>query len=128
MDAADKFIAERNVERFRDQLKAEVDSQRRGTLLRLLVFEEKKLGYSFEQADKTEREIARCRELIQRQQTLVSQLKEAELDTTRADALLESLVRCELVHREHLHRLNREIERSSHTDGEPARPGSSPRE
>ena len=70
MDHSSNCVARQNITRFCNQLMSELDAKGRADLQRLLIEEEDRLGFSMEQLDEIEREIAKGEERIQ-QRTLV---------------------------------------------------------
>lgn len=112
MDALERFVCDQNVAQFRDLLTREMDAARRTVLLRLLVAEECKLGFDMEQLANTDREIARCRAHVERQRTLVAELKRDGRDTARASALLETLTQSLAAHEQHRRRICEKLDQS----------------
>jgi hypothetical protein len=101
MDTIEKFVCEQNVARYRTKLEAETDAARRSTMIRLLVAEESKFGIKTEQLASVDRHIARCRELITRQEALIGEMQSNGHDASRANALLETLVESLRVHKQY---------------------------
>jgi len=72
----DKFSAQENVTRYRQELENGPNSrERRDALLRLLIQGEDKLGLTHEQLDEMDREIVRFQPLVTTQLELIAALK-----------------------------------------------------
>jgi hypothetical protein len=92
MDAMVRFVRERNVARFVDQLRLQYDPTIRAVLQRLLLEEIRKLGFNFEQLSMVDRQISEATERIRAQTDIVERLRIKGHDTTRAERLLRNLV------------------------------------
>jgi len=71
----DRFVARQNIDRCRSRLETETDPTRRAFLLKLLVQEEDKLGYTLELLDDVEREILKARTQIDAFKVLIADLE-----------------------------------------------------
>jgi hypothetical protein len=87
----DRFIAQENVNHFRDRLRSEADPTVRSTLQRLLVEEDDKLAKDLGLLDDLAREIAKCRRWIEKKQVLVEDLERDGRDVTTARALINGV-------------------------------------
>jgi len=96
----DKFIAEQNVARFRNELENGADGPQRSTLLRLLVEEEDRLGLTREQLEETQRQIERIKQVIAKQTETVAMLKANGHSMEKAERSLANLVDLVIVHEE----------------------------
>lgn len=101
MEAIDRFVCEENVARCRNELENETDAARRSALIRLLIAEESRLGFTIEQLASVDRHIVRCRELIATQQARIGRIEGSGHDVSRAGALLETLMQSLAVHEQH---------------------------
>ena len=71
----DRFVARQNIDRCRSRLETDTDPARRAFLLKLLVQEEDKLGYTLELLDDVEREILKVRTQIDAFKVLIADLE-----------------------------------------------------
>ena len=92
MDAMVRFVRDRNVARFVDQLRLQNDPTIRAVLQRLLLEEVCKLGFDFEQLSMVDRQISEARERIRAQTDIIERLRIKGHDITRAERLLGNLV------------------------------------
>jgi hypothetical protein len=88
MDAMVRFVKDRNVARFVDQLRLQYE---RAVLQRLLLEEVRKLGLNFEQLSMVDRQISEARERIRAQTDIIERLRIKGRDTTRAERLLSNV-------------------------------------
>jgi hypothetical protein len=66
----------------------DIDPAQHSTLSKLLVEEEDRFGYSTERLELAERRLASGRKLVTKQQSLITRLAAAGIDTSRANLLL----------------------------------------
>lgn len=111
MDLAE-WIATQNVTRFTDELRSESDPFRRQRLQTLLIEEEDRLGFNYEQLARFEAEIAKSAERISFQRARVAAMESAERDTTAARSVLENLIQIQAIYRQHRQRIVATIERN----------------
>jgi hypothetical protein len=86
----DHPVAKQNIARFTGQLRLATDATRRQWRA-LLIREEDQLGFSVEQLDYVDGEIAEWAERIKNQQVLIEVLERNGRDATVAKSLLENL-------------------------------------
>jgi len=101
----DGFVARENVSRLRRVLEDGVAPQTRATMLKLLVEEENKLGFSRERLDRLDRHISRLREIIARHVELTDRLRSRGRPIAQAEivhATLNDLMACYIAHRQRL--------------------------
>lgn len=94
----DKFIAQQNVLRFRQELEDGANGERRDILLRQLVEEEDKLGFTEEQLDEIDRQIARMQNLVNAQLELIAAMKAHGQPLERAERALRNIREILVVH------------------------------
>lgn len=94
----DKFIAQQNVSRFRQELENGVNGERRDILLRQLVEEEDKLGFTEEQLDEMDRQIARMQKLVNTQLEMIAAMKAHGQSLELAERALHNILDILVVH------------------------------
>jgi hypothetical protein len=103
MDAMVKFIRDKNVEKFVDQLGWQPNPSTRTTLQRLLFEEVYKFGFNLEQLSMVDRQLSEAKERIRAQKHNVERLKVKGQDTGPAESLLGNLVGIEGIFEQHRH-------------------------
>jgi hypothetical protein len=98
--------------RFRDLLRSEIGLTRRADLQKLLIEEEDRLGFSFEQLENIEQEIAKGDERIQWQRILVATMEREGRDATIAKALLENLTQIQTMYQRYRQTILAAIDRN----------------
>ena len=88
----DNFVHEQNVLRFSERLETENDQTARVQLTKLLLDEENKFAASSERLDRADRHIAKCKQHIARQYSLIDKLKMDGHDIAPAERLLRNLM------------------------------------
>jgi hypothetical protein len=101
----DRFIARDNINRSRDQLRFETDPTKRSILRKLLVEDEDKLAADFALLEDIAREIANCRQRIDRQRALVETLERCGRDATTAKDLLGAITESFILHQHYRQRI-----------------------
>src|SRR6516165_10991585 len=101
MDAMVKFIRDKNVEKFVDQLGWQPNPSTRTTLQRLLFEEVYKFGFNLEQLSMVDRQLSEAKERIRAQKHNVERLKVKGQDTGPAESLLGNLVGIEGIFEQH---------------------------
>jgi hypothetical protein len=102
----DKFIARENVKHLRDQIRSEIDPNKRAVLQRILVEEEDRLGATNELIANIEREVATSRKLIAEHRALIASSEREQGDgLEQARALLDGLGQSLALHEEYHRRL-----------------------
>lgn len=96
--AVDKFIAQQNVSRFRQELEEGAHGERRDFLLRQLIEEEDKLGFTEEQLDEMDRQISRMKNLVSAQLELIAAMKAHGRPLERAERALHNILDILVVH------------------------------
>jgi len=76
----DNLIIERNIERYADRLRTEIDPAVRASVKALLIEEENRLGFRVEQLDKVNGYITDSHHRIEMQQRLIERLRSVECD------------------------------------------------
>lgn len=94
----DKFAAQENVTRFRQELEDGVNGERRDMLLRMLVQEEDKLGFTEEQLDEIDRQIARMQDLVSTQLEMIAAMKAHGQSFDLAERALHNILDILVVH------------------------------
>jgi hypothetical protein len=89
-----RFVAKENVHRLADQFSVTASADKRGALARLLIDEENKLGWEYEQLEITERQISVANILIRKQELLIESYLKDGYDTGLAREVLVSLQTC----------------------------------
>ena len=112
MDLAE-WIAVQNVTRFTDQLRSESDPFRRQRLQTLLIEEEDRLAFNYQQLAKFEDEIAKSEERINFQRARVAAMEGAKHDTAAARSVLENLIQIQAIYKQHRQRIVATIERNA---------------
>jgi len=74
----DNFIIERNIERYADRLRTEFDPAVRASVKALLIEEENRFGFRFEQLNKVNGYIADCHHRIDKQRRSIERLRSDE--------------------------------------------------
>ncbi len=74
----DNFIIERNIERYADRLRTEIDPTVRASVKALLIEEENRFGFRVEQLDKVNGYIADSHHRIDKQQRVIERLRSDE--------------------------------------------------
>ena len=87
-----EFVSDLNIERFLEKLRFEPDPAVRGSLRRLLLEEENKLGLILERLGKVQHDIAENRGRITRQKVLIDRLGANGHDVMPAESLLRNLI------------------------------------
>jgi hypothetical protein len=109
----DRFIARRNINRFRDRLWSESDPDARILLQRLLVTEEDKLAADLELFADVDQHIADCNRRIERQQALVAIMDCDNHDGVQiARTLLDGMIESQHLHTEYRRRILIKIEQN----------------
>lgn len=101
----EEFIARQNIKLYREALERGAERPRRDVLLRRLIEEENKLGFTHEQLGRLDRYISRLSAIIARHVELRDKLIAAGRPLERAEmvlATLNDLMACYVVHRERL--------------------------
>jgi hypothetical protein len=101
----DRFVAQDNINRFRDQLRLETDPTKRSILQKLLVEEEDKLAVDFALLEDVAQEITNCLRRIDRLRALVETLERCGRDVTTAKALLSAITESLVLHQDYRQRL-----------------------
>jgi hypothetical protein len=101
MDAMAKFISDHNVEKFVDQLRWQLDPSVRTALQRLLLEEERRLGFNFEQLSMVNRQLSAAKERITAQKRLIERLGIKGHDTASAECLLNNLLGIERIFKQY---------------------------
>jgi hypothetical protein len=108
----DKFVARENIRHFRDRLETETDPNTRTLLRRLLVQEEDKLGHNSEALREIEDHIARAKEHVNRQQTLVASIESDGHDAKHALMLLNNYSEILLAYQNQREKISIKLEQS----------------
>ena len=108
--ASHPFVAQANINHFRDRLRSETDAASRSALQKLLVQEEDKLSADFALLDDLAREIVKCQQWIERQRVLVGTLERDRRDPTTARALLNGLTESLIIHQDYRQRVATRLE------------------
>jgi hypothetical protein len=107
------FVMTQNVIRFTDQLQSEMDASRRQQLQRLLIEEEEdRLGFSYEQLENVEQEIAKAGERIEFQRARVETILGRGRDATIAKSLLENLIQIQTIYKQYRRMILAALDRS----------------
>jgi hypothetical protein len=106
------FVAKQNIARFGAQLISETDATRRAELQRLLIQEEDRLGFRYEQFDEIEREIAKAEKRIEFQQAVIETMEREGRDTRVAKALLENMTQIQLIYKQYRQKILAALDRS----------------
>lgn len=85
------FIARQNIKHYRQALERGADGTRRNMLVRRLIEEECKLGFTREQLGRLDRHISRLSKIIARQAELTRNMREHGHSCERAEMVLASL-------------------------------------
>jgi hypothetical protein len=109
----DHFIARENVNHFRDRLRSEADPTARSTLQKLLVEEEDKLAKDLSLLDDLAREIAKCRQWIEKQRLRIEGLERDGHDLTAVIALLNGVTETLMIHQEYRQRVATRLEQNT---------------
>jgi hypothetical protein len=89
-----RFVTRENIHHLADQFSVTANTDKRGTLARLLIDEENKLGQGYEQLEITDRRISIASILIRKQELLIEHYVEDGCDTGLAKEVLVSLQTC----------------------------------
>ena len=109
----DRFIARENIKHLRNRLWSESEAATRGSLQKLLVEEEDKLGASFELLADLERHIDDGHRRIERQRILVATLERDGHDgLPTAQTLLAVMLDTQLLHSNYRDQVLTRIERN----------------
>jgi hypothetical protein len=114
MNETENFVCKENVALLRRGLETEIDPARRSVVMQLLLAEETKLGSKLEHLGDVEQYIARCQELIFRQEVLVHQMEGNGGDTSQARALLMTLTQTLALHEHRRSQIHKTIDESDH--------------
>lgn len=95
----ERFVRDENIRRYENEIRTEADATRRSVLLRLLVEEENRLGWSHEQLAIAEQRITSLNKSVERQLALIDRMAEDGQDTTAAKDLLLTLRQLLALHR-----------------------------
>lgn len=110
-DPLGEFISRKNLASFSEQLRFEIDPTKRATLVRLLIEEEDKLGFGYEQLAIVNEHIAAGHVCIQRQQVLLSELSHDQHAARQANTLLEALLHAQALYEHRRQRILDELDR-----------------
>lgn len=94
----DKLVAQENVSRLRQELENGANGERRDFLLRRLVEEEDRLGFTEEQLDEMDRQIARMQNLVNSQLNLIAAMKAHGQSLELAERALHNILDILVVH------------------------------
>jgi hypothetical protein len=100
----DRFVAQ--------EIRSETDAALRSLLQKLLVEEEDKLAADLELLADLAREIAKCRQWIEKQRALVEDLERKGRDVTISRALLNGVVETLNIHQQYHQRIATRLERN----------------
>jgi|SRR5581483_8816926 len=101
----DKFVASENVKYLRHELESGVEPHVRATMLKTLVDEENKLGFTYERLGRLDHHIARLSQIMVEQVALIDRLRSLGSSIERPQLVLATLNDLMASYVEHRHRL-----------------------
>jgi len=108
----DRFVAQANINNFRDRLRNETDAVLRSQLQKSLVDEEDNLAADFGLLADLAREIVKCQQWIERQQLRIEDLERDGHDATAAIALLNRVTETLAIYQNYHRRVEARLERN----------------
>jgi hypothetical protein len=108
----DRFVAQENINRFRDRLRSETNAALRSLLQKMLVDEEDKLAADSELVADLAREIVKCQQWIEGQRLRIEGLERDGHDAAPAMALLNGVRETLTIHQEYRQRVATRLERN----------------